>query len=67
MAAKALDRRGVRRMLVTTLGRIERIEDWLKWAELPPEQKPGLLADLAKQQEKLRQYNALARDLMKGA
>jgi hypothetical protein len=71
-----LDARGIRRMLATTVGRIERLEDAIRrYSETDdgfttPERRTVVLArcfaDLDKQYAKLRHYNAMAQRYRNG-
>jgi len=58
--ARTLDKRGIRRMLVTTIGRIERLQDWLSW-DTDEKVRAECEAALVQQKAKLAHYNELAR------
>lgn len=58
--AKDLNARGIRRMLVTTLGRIDRLEKAIQLYAESPEEVADLERQLIEQNDKLRKYNAMA-------
>lgn len=58
--AKDLNARGIRRMLVTTLGRIDRLERAIQLYADTPDEVAALKCQLIDQNDKLRKYNAMA-------
>ena len=66
---KDLDKRGTRRMLVTTLGRIERLTDiidnWTFDSYWTPKKREEAIAERDKEHAKLKMYNAHAAKLLK--
>jgi len=63
-------RRGIRRMLVTTLGRIERIEEvlgpdtWRTDPPMTPTERTECMGRLEKERVALREYNKIAATLI---